>query len=158
MRWLVRGLLTVGGWLYCFLGLSSASAENVGNPCSVHSSPAVQLFSGSPLAMRLASEGSESFFEVRCSGKSSGMLKLSIDGSRTKTYSNSAKIRLVTANGIFGSGSSEFTSSALQVPYSASDDSGVGKVTYQVQISVPDRRLLRAANDYSVTVNAELLP
>jgi hypothetical protein len=157
MRWLVRGLLAVGGWLYCFQWLSPALADN-NSPCSILRSQTGQLFPNNSLATRLASEGTESFFEVKCSGRSSGMLRLSIDGSRTRAYSGFAQIRLVTANGIFGSSASEFTPGVLNVPYSLLDGNGEGKVMYQVQITAPDRQLLQAARDYSVAVNAEILP
>jgi hypothetical protein len=157
MRWLVRGLLAVGGWLYCFQWLSPALADN-NSPCSILRSQTGQLFPNNSLATRLASEGTESFFEVKCSGRSSGILRLSIDGSRTRAHNDLVKIRLVTANGIFSSGSSEFTSDALRIPYSLLDGNGIGKVMYQVQVSAPDRRLLQAARDYSVAVSAELLP
>lgn len=157
MQRLVRGLLAIGSWLCCFHWLSSALADN-SNPCSIQRNQTGQLFPNNSLATRLASEGAESFFEVKCSGKSAGMLRLSIDRSRTEAHSGYVQIRLLSANGIFNSASSGFTSDVLNVPYGIADGGGVGKVIYQVQISAQDRQLLRAARDYSVTVNAELLP
>jgi hypothetical protein len=157
MRRLVRGLLVVGGWLCCFQWLSPALADN-NSPCSIQRSQIGQLFPNNLLATRLASEGAESFFEVKCSGKSSGMLRLSINSSRTRSHSGYVQIRLVSTSGIFNSSSSSFTSDMLNVPYGLLDGSGVGKVIYQIQISAPDRQLLQAARDYSVAINAELLP
>lgn len=151
MRWLVGSL--VGGWC-CLQWLSPALADD-SNTCSVQRNQAGQLFANYSLANRLASEGAESYIEVKCSGRSSGTLKLSIDRSRTRAYNDVAKIRLVAANGIFIAVSSEFTSDSLQIPYSLPDGNGIGKLTYQVQISAPDRRLLQAARDYSVAVKAE---
>jgi hypothetical protein len=153
---LVRGI-TVGSWLCCFQWLSPALANDV-NPCSIQQSQVGQLFPNNSLATRLSSGGTESFFEVTCSAKSRGTLRLTIDGANTKAHAGIVQFRLVSTSGIFGSTTSEFTSDVLNVPYSLSDGGGVGKVMYQVQISAQDRQMLQAARDYSVAVRAELLP
>jgi hypothetical protein len=154
----VRGF--VGVWLCGLQGLLPALAsERAVNPCSIHRNEAGQLFPNSSLATRFASEGAESFFEIKCSKKSSGRLRLSIDGSRTKTYNGLVQIRLVNTNGIFSTATSEFTSGDLVVPYSlVLNEGGAGRVMYQVQITANDRQLLQAARDYAVAVHAELLP
>ncbi len=157
MQRLAKQLLAVSGWLCFFQWLSPALANNTSS-CSIQRSQIGQLFPNNLLATKLASDGTESFFEVKCSGRSSGMLRLSIDGSRTIAHGDLVQIRLVTANGIFSPGSSEPTNNALLIPYNLLDGDGTGKAIYQVQIAAPDRRLLQAARDYSVTVNAELLP
>jgi hypothetical protein len=155
----VRGL-AVGVWLCGLQGLLPALAhDRVVNPCSIHRNEAGQLLTNTSLATRFASQGTESFFEIKCSKKSSGKLRLSIDGSRTKAYNGLVQIRLVSANGIFGTATSEFTSGELVVPYSlVLNEGGAGKVMYQVQITANDRQLLQAARDYAVAVHAELLP
>jgi hypothetical protein len=155
----VRGL-AVGVWLCGLQGLLPALAsDRAVNPCSIHRNEAGQLFPNSLLATRFASQGAESFFEIKCSKKSSGKLRLSIDGSRTKTYNGLVQIRLVSANGIFSAATSEFTSGDLLVPYSSvMNEERKGKVMYQVQITANDQQLLQAARDYAVAVNAELLP
>jgi hypothetical protein len=159
MRRFVRGLV-VGIWLGGLQGLLPALADDrVVNPCSIHRSEAGQLFPNSSLATRFASEGAESFFEVKCSKRGGGKLRLSIDGSRTRSYNGLVQIRLVSANGIFSPATSEFTAGELVVPYSlAVNEGGAGRVMYQVQVTAQDRRLLQAARDYSVAINAELLP
>jgi hypothetical protein len=155
----VRGL-AVGVWLCGLQGLLPALAvDSAVSPCSIRRNEAGQLFPNSSLATRFASGGTESFFEVRCSKKSSGKLRLSIDGARTKTYNGLVQIRLVSANGIFSPATSEFTSGELVVPYSlVLNEGGAGRVMYQVQITANGRQLLQAARDYTVTVHAELLP
>jgi hypothetical protein len=155
--WRLISGFAVGGWLCCFQWLLPALADDA-NPCSIQQSLAGQLFPNNSLATRLSSTGNESFFKVTCSAKSSGTLRLTIDGTNTKAYAGLVQFRLVSANGIFGSATSEFTSDVLNVPYSLSDVSRVGEVMYQVQISAPDRQMLQAARDYSVAVRAELLP
>jgi hypothetical protein len=151
----VRILLAVASCLCCLQEPLPALADS---PCSVQSNQASQLSPNNLLATRLVSGGTQSFIEVKCSGKSSGSLKLTIDGFNSEVYGGSAQIRLVSANGIFAASPSEFTAGALDVPYSLLSGSGVGKIMYQVQVSAPNRRLLQAARDYSVAVSAELLP
>lgn len=146
----------MGSWLCCFPGLSSALAEN---PCSIQMNQTSQLLPNSSLATRLVSEGTQPFVEVKCTGKGSGSLRLSVNGKDSKVYGGFAQIRLIGASGIFAVSSSEFTAGSLSVPYSLLlDEGGAGKVMYQVQVSASDRRLLQAASDYSVAVIAELLP
>jgi hypothetical protein len=158
MWWWIGGL-TFGGWLCCGLGLSSALAQDVViKPCSIERSVVGQLIPNSPLATQLRSDGADSFFEVKCLGKAKGILRLSIDSNRTKVYNGQVQMRLVNTTSIFGDTNSDFTSNPLTIPFVSSDEQGIGRVTYQLQITAPDRYYLQAARDYSVGIYAELLP
>jgi hypothetical protein len=157
MWWFVRGV-AVGGWLCSWQLLLPVLAQDMVQPCSIQRSVVGQLVPNSPLATQLRSDGADSFFEVKCLGKAKGTLRLSIDGTKTKVYNGLVQMRLVSTTSIFGETNSDFTSNPLTIPYSSSGEQGNGRVTYQLQITAPDRYYLQAARDYSVGIYAELLP
>jgi hypothetical protein len=100
---------------------------------------------------------SDSYFQVSCPGSTSrsGRLVLSILSSNT--YNGVPKFQVSSANGIFTNSSSgdsdRFTVS--MPPTSGTNPSG--NVYYQVLVTAPTGRVLRAEKDYAVTIKADLM-
>lgn len=137
--------------------LSPALAQVPANTCQIVGSAAGQMFANAGLATQLESNSADSFFRVECNGTVNGKLRLSF-GTGNKLYNGSAKFKVVGTNGFFSSFSSVYGDSPVEVSYSNASGTATGEVRYQVGIAAPSSSLLPAATDYTVQIQAELIP
>jgi hypothetical protein len=154
-------ILGIAGWFCSSVQLLETAMAQTPAPCTVTSSAASpwivtssSSFGAMPKAVKSASD---SHFQVYCPGTTSrsGSLRLSILSSNA--YNGIPKFRVSSADGMFtniSSGDSDnFT---VSIP-ATSGTNPTGKVYYQVLVTAPDGKVLRAEKDYGVTIKAELI-
>ncbi len=121
-------------------------------PCSIDRVVSGTLYPNSSLATQLQSYAGESFFEVRCKVGKVGRLRLLIEA--TNAHGATAQFRVTSTNGIFtAANSSDYVTNAM-IGFRSSAEQLIGRVSYQVQVTASNGRLLQAARDYSVRVQA----
>jgi hypothetical protein len=91
--------------------------------------------------------------KIKCRGNGSSRLRLTLNPRNV--YNGEVRIRLVSSTGLLGGVSDSPTSNTLTIPFSwRGDENGIGLL--RVDIVAPSGKLLRAATDYSLVVNATI--
>jgi hypothetical protein len=151
--------LGIASWL-CY-GVHSLSPVMAQTPsCDVTSSPSALIpgsFTSFGAMPKVLQSASNAYFQVSCPGTTSrsGSLVLSILSSNA--YNGTPKFRVSSADGLFtNSSSGDIDSFTVSIP-PTSGNNPMGKVYYQVLVTAPDGRVLRAATNYGVTIKAELI-
>jgi hypothetical protein len=135
---------------------SPALAQVPEKTCQIVSSESSPMFANGSLANGLQSGAST--FRVQCNGATSGLLRLSLMGDN-KLYNASARFRVIGVSGVFPStGFGGYTTTPVSVSYSNASGVTAGTVSYQVEVVAPSGYLLPAASDYTVRMQAELVP
>jgi hypothetical protein len=157
--------------LFLLLGMASilispgqSLAQSSSTACFISQVQSGQMFPQGSLPKRLESFPQDAFVVVRCGNGSSlapgksaarGALRLAI--TRSLAYNGTAQLRLVGGNGIFGNLSpTGYSAAPFEVPYSFNGGFQEGRLFYQVQVIAPNRPVLEAAPNYSVSVKAQL--
>jgi hypothetical protein len=155
-------ILGIAGWFCSSVQLlETAMAQTPA--CTVTSSApspwipvSFSSFGAMPQAVKSASD---SYFQVSCPGSTSrsGSLVLSILSSNSNTYNGIPKLQVSRADGMFtNSSSGESDSFTVSIP-ATNGDNPTGKVYYQVLVTAPTGKVLRAEKDYAVTIKADLM-
>lgn len=150
----------ITGWLCSSVQLLSSAMAQTPQPCTVTSSapsPWIVTSSSSFGAMpKVLQSASDSYFQVSCPNATSrsGSLLLSILNSNT--YNGIPKFRVSRADGMFSNSSSgDIDNFTVSIPATSGSDP-TGKVYYQVLVTAPDGKVLRAEKDYEMTIKAVL--
>jgi hypothetical protein len=161
-----RFVLGLGVVSVLVAGLQHQSlAEPRGSSCGITQVQGGELVANGGLATKLESFPRDAFVVVKCGAtnpKSSATVTpikgtLSLSLQRSSAHNGVARFRLVSGSGIFGNlPSSEYGTAPIVVPYSFNGTSQEGRLFYQVQVVAPASQLLQSANNYSVSVQAEL--
>jgi hypothetical protein len=138
-------------------------AEPRSSSCVITQVQGGELIANTGLATRLESLPRDAFVVVKCratnpkstAASAKGSLRLSLQ--RSSAHNGITQFRLVSSSGIFGNlPSSEYGTASIVVPYNFNGTSQEGRLFYQVQVVAPTSQLLQSANNYSVSIQAEL--
>lgn len=147
---------SIAGWLGSGTQLllpAMAQVPPVTPTCSIDGIPPERMVPNAPLANRLESNSS---FRVKCTGITTGNLRLSL-GASSKPSNVSTRFRLVRTSGILAANPSDYTDLPVLIPYRSVSGTNTGDVLYQVQVISINGYLLPAAPDYAVKMQAELV-
>jgi hypothetical protein len=89
--------------------------------------------------------------KISCRGSGNSRLRLTLNP--VNVYNGEVRMQLVSSTGLLVGASNSQTQNTFTIPFSwQGDGSGVGM--FRVDIVAPSGKLLRAATDYSLVVNA----
>jgi hypothetical protein len=95
-----------------------------------------------------------SYFLVECNGNRHGTLTISVISSNLD-YATT-QFQITSADSIFTNSNTNYVSS-LSVPFSTQGNTNTGKVYYQVHVTAPNGKVLRAEPNYAVGIKADLI-
>jgi hypothetical protein len=158
----VVGLTTI-----CYCKVAQAAPINysgsVTASCTIHSVTDGNLseeLSNFPAIALVATGLDRGVVKVKCN-TTTNKLNLAINSASTNVYNGTAKIRFNGGGGVFGIANSPNGVPStnpilvnLPTPTSASGDTGY----IQVRVDAPSGKLLQAASDYKVVVDATIVP